>query len=127
MSDIDHQIARLFAEPPVFSDQAAFTMAVQSRLERGWAMRRVLIGAAGGVGGLIAAAQVVGANLVQRAAAVSQSADLRAQDFVAELAARGQSVVHIHAPPLGGEAFWMVAGLAAVGVGFLAARLMEVF
>ena len=129
MSDpsFDHQIAALFAEPSAFADQAAFTAAVQSRLERGWALRRALIGLAGGIGGLIAAAQVLGANLVQRAAAASQNADLHAHDLVAELMMYGRSALHIPSLPLGGEALWMVAGLAAVGLALLAARVMEAF
>ena len=127
MSDpvFDQQVARLFADAPTFPDQAAFTAAVRSRLERGWIVRRLVIGLAGGIGGLIAAAQVVGADLVQRVAAASQSADAHAHDLIAELVARGQSILHAHAPPAGGEALWMVAGLATVGVALLAARLME--
>ena len=125
MSDpsFDHQLARLFAEPPPLPDAPRFTAAVQARLERGWAMRRVLIGAAGLVGGVVAAVQVVGANLVQRVAVASQTADTRAQDAAADLIARGHTA--LHALPLGGEALWMVAGLAALGVALAAARLME--
>ena len=129
MSDpsFDTQLSRLFAEPPPLSDAAAFTAAVQARLERGWALRRVLIGAAGGVGGLVAAGQVVGANLLQHAAEASHSADARAHDAAAQLIGRSQAVLHAAALPFGGEAVWMVAGLAALGVALAAARLMESF
>ena len=123
----DTQLARLFAEPPPLPDASAFTAAVQTRLERGWALRRVAIGAAGGVGGLVAAGQVVGANLLQRAAVASHSADTRAHDVAAELIGRGQAMLHLAALPFGGEALWMVAGLAALGVALAAARLMESF
>ncbi len=127
MSDpfFEHHLGRLFAEPPALADQAAFTASVQARLERNWAMRRVLIGAAGVVGGLVATAQVVGANLVQRVTLASRGADDRAHDVVAELIARGHTALGLHSFPIGGEALWMVAGLAAVGVALVAARLMD--
>ncbi len=121
----EHQLGRLFAEPPSLPGQAEFTAVVQARLERGWAMRRVLIGAAGVLGGLVAAAQVVGANLVQRVAVASQGADSRAHNLAADLMARGEATLHLQSLPLGGEVLWMVAGLAAMGVALVAARLMD--
>ncbi len=123
----EQQLGRLFAEAPPLTGQAEFTAAVRARLERGWTMRRLLIGAAGLVGGLVAAAQVVGANLVQRAAVVSQGADSRAHNLAAELLVRGEATFHLQSLPLGGEVVWMVAGLAAMGVALVAARLMDVF
>ena len=123
----EHQLHRMFAEPMPLGDPGGFTATVQARLERGWAMRRLLIGAAGVLGGLIVAAQVVGANLVQRATAVSQSADTRVHDLAAELMTRGETALHAQPLPIGGEALWMVVGLAAVGLGLAFARLMEQF
>ena len=128
MSDpFEHQLQRLFAEPMAFADSGAFTARVQARLERGWAMRRVLIGAAGVAGGLIAAAQVVGANLVQRASAASATADSQAKDLAADLVTRGHALLHAQTLPIGGEALWTVAGLAALGLGLAFARVMEQF
>ena len=126
-SSFEHQLHRMFAEPMALPDQGTFTAVVQARLERGWAMRRVLIGGAGVCGGLIAAAQVVGANLVQRATAASQTADSRARDLAADLMARGETVLHAQSLPVGGEVLWMVAALAALGLGLGFARLMERF
>jgi hypothetical protein len=120
--NFEHQVARLFAEAPSFPDQRDFTYAVQARLERGWGVRRLLIGAAGAAGGLVAAVQVFQANLVQRAAAASRDADLRAHD----LAERGAALLHLHVS-LGGEVVWMVAGLGAVGLALAAARLADRF
>jgi hypothetical protein len=129
MSDsaFEQRLARLFAEPPALPDQPAFTQAVQARLERGWRMRRVLIGAAGSAGGLIAAVQILQANLVHRAAEVSHTADDRAHDLLAELAMRMAALMHAHNLPIGGEALWMVAGLGAVGLALAAARLLDQF
>lgn len=127
MSDpsFEHQLGRLFAESPPFPDQQAFTGAVRARLERGWRLRRLLIGAAGSAGGLIAAVQILEANLVQRAAAVSHTADNRAHDLFAELTARSVNVLHAHNLPVGGEVVWMVAGLGAVGLALAAARVID--
>ncbi len=127
MSDptFEHHVARLFAEPDAFDDQAAFAAAIQVRLDRGWVVRRVLIGTAGVVGGLVAAAQIVGADLVQRVSVASQSADLQVHSVAAMVLARGQAAVGAHLPPLGGEALWMVAGLAVVGVALAAVRVSD--
>jgi hypothetical protein len=119
-------VCRLYAEPPATADASAFAAKVSRRLERGWALRRVLIGAAGVVGGLIAAAQVVGANVVQRVSAASETADNRAHDVADIILARSHLLFGGHLP-IGGEALWMVGGLAAVGVALAAARVMETF
>ena len=123
----EHHLSRLFAASPPLGDEAAFATAVQGRLERGWALRRILIGVAGGIGGLLTAAQVVSANLVERVTQASQSADARAHNLLSEFVTRGQTALHLHSLPIGGEALWMAGGLAALGVGLAAARLMERF
>ena len=127
MSDpsFEHQLGRLFAEQPTFPDQPAFTAAVQARLERGWTVRRLMIGAAGSVGGLIAAVQIVHADLVHRSGSASHTADDRAHDLAAELIARSQAALHLQTLPFGGEVVWMVAGLGAVGLALVAARVMD--
>jgi hypothetical protein len=120
--NFEHQVARLFSETSGFPDQRDFTQAVQARLERGWGVRRLLIGAAGASGGLVAAVQVFQANLVERAAAASHDADLRVND----LAERGIALLHLHVS-FGGEVVWMVAGLGALGLALAAARLADRF
>lgn len=121
----EHQLSRLFAEAPALPDPAGFTAVVQARLDRGWRMRRILIGAAGSVGGLLAAFQIAQANLVERAAAASHTADDRAHDLAAQLLVRGASFLHLHGVAASGEVVWMVAGLGAVGLALVAARLVE--
>ena len=50
---------RMFAETPVFGDAELFAMRCEERLDRGWTLRRVLIGAMGAVGGLIGVAYLI--------------------------------------------------------------------
>ena len=123
----EHDLARRFAETPTLPDSAGFAAAVQARLERGWRMRRLLIGTAGSMGGLLAAFQISQADLVGRAAAVSHSADDRAHGFAAVLLARSGALVHLHGLAAEGEVLWMVAGLGAVGLALATARLMDAF
>ena len=129
MSDpsFERQLGRMFADAPPLSDAAAFTASVQARLERGWTLRRVMIGSAGAVGGLLAATQMLQANLVQRASEASRTADARSHDLAAELTARGLALLHTYAPSASAEVLWMVAGLGAVGLALVGARLMERF
>ena len=70
-ADFERSLERLFGEAPELPDAAAFAHRVERRLERGWAARRMLIGAAGVVGGVIGASQLIMSNLFDRAEAAS--------------------------------------------------------
>lgn len=69
--EVERTIERLFARAPECPDADLFAERVQKRLDRGWAARRVLIGAAGLVGGVIGASQLIMSNLFSRAEAAS--------------------------------------------------------
>ena len=43
------RLSRMFAEAPHYPDAVLFASEVESRLGRGWALRRVLIAAAGAI------------------------------------------------------------------------------
>ena len=122
----DYTVARLFAETPPMADAAAFAGRVRARLDRNWALRRGLIGVAGVSGGAITVVQFADANLFGRATAASASVNLQAHDAAADLSARAQPLLNaLHALPVGGEALWMVAGLMAVAVALVAARVAD--
>ncbi len=124
----ERHLQRLYAEAPLFPDAALFASGVQRRLDRGWTLRRGLIGVAGVTGGLIAAVQFVGSNLTERANLASESVALRLHEVAGWLAERtGVQLDAAHNLPLGGEALWLVAGLAAMGIALLAARVFETF
>lgn len=120
------RLQRLYAEPSVFADGPAFVARIGARLERGWAFRRVLITAAGVLGGAVAAVQLAGAHLLRQADMVERSS-------AAEL---HQQLVHLGSlfklplgdmlgVPFGVGPVWMVAALVLLALGFLATRLIE--
>jgi hypothetical protein len=122
----DHLVSRLFADSPPMPDAGAFAGRVRARLDRGWALRRGLIGIAGVAGGAITVAQFAEANLLGRATAASASVNLQAHDAAADVNDRLQPVLTaLHALPVSGEVMWMVAGLAAVAVALVAARVAD--
>jgi hypothetical protein len=122
----ERHLQRLYLEAPSFPDAGAFATGVQRRLDRAWALRRGLIGVAGVAGGVIAAAQFVGSNLMERVSLASTDVSLRLHDTTAWVAQRtGWQVDGQHGLPMNGEVLWLVAGLAVLGVGLLAARVFE--
>src|ERR671920_691714 len=68
MADVDFErrLERLFADFNELPDAGPFAERVERRLNTGWTARRWLIGAAGVIGGVIGASQLVMANVVQR-------------------------------------------------------------
>jgi hypothetical protein len=56
-ADFEQDLMAMFAEPPPLGGGEAFTLLVRSRLERGWTMRRWMIGGLGAAGGVLAASQ----------------------------------------------------------------------
>src|ERR1700749_938961 len=72
--DFERRLERLFAEPPELPDAASFAERVERRLDRGWTARRGLIGAAGVVGGVIGASQLMVSNVFQRVETASDFA-----------------------------------------------------
>ena len=125
MSDpsFEARLERLYSQPPQVPDAEGFAQRVQARLDREWSWRRGLIGAAGLVGGVIAATQTVGAQTyAQLAAAIGparRSLDTAwAQAWSAELPA--QSL-------LNGDAMWVLAALGGMALTLAAARAADAF
>jgi len=118
----------MFAEYRPFPDQTLFAQSVEQRLNRGWSVRRSLIGFLGLGGGVVAVAQVAGTNLVDRAAAISHAsmnvAEKSAVNFP-QLAASVAQAMGLKSLPFGGEVIWLVVGLLAMAGAFLATRVME--
>ena len=127
MSDptFEMRLQKLFAETPSFPDAPLFAASVESRLSRGWALRRVLIGAAGAVGGSVAVFQIAAAGMGPKL--------VQAGDLLNGLRnALAQTSGHLPGPfaelgqlPFGGEALWLVAGLAVLAGALLASRSLE--
>ncbi len=126
MSDpeFDARLGRLFSEAPAFGDADGFARRIEDRLARAWTVRRMLIGLAGVVGGLVAAGQMLGGGHLWEAAS-----GLSAQVGGA-VARGGQAVGQFHVLsdlPIGGEVLWMGLGLAVLAVVLVAARSLEEF
>jgi hypothetical protein len=125
MSDpsFESRLERLYSQPPQVAEPEAFAARVQARLDREWSLRRGLIGAAGLIGGVIAATQTVGAQTyAQFAAALGparRSLDTAwAQAWSAELPTQAL---------LNGEAMWMIAALGGMALTLAAARAADAF
>src|SRR5258708_17815228 len=74
--EFERRLERLFAEAPELPDAGAFAARVERRLDAGWTARRWLIGAAGVVGGVIGASQLMLSNVFQRVETAGDSARL---------------------------------------------------
>jgi hypothetical protein len=125
MSDpgFDTRLGRLYAETPAFADADVFARRIEDRLARTWTVRRTLIGLAGLIGGVIAAAQMLGGHIWQAAAGLSSAS-------VAAITRGGQAVGQFRVLtdlPIGGEVLWMGLGLAVLAVVLMAARSLEEF
>ena len=118
--DFERRLERLFAETPEYADAGAFALRVERRMDAGWTARRWLIGAAGGVGGVIGASQLMVSNLFQKVENATDSARLI-----------GTSLNHVSAgtdwlalAPTLSVGVWVAAGLAVVLMGFVLTRVI---
>lgn len=126
MSDpaFDARLGRLFSHAPAFGDADGFARRIEDRLGRSWAVRRMLIGLAGVVGGVIAAGQMLGGGHLWDAASTL------ATQVTGAVARGGQAMGQFRVLgdlPIGGEVLWMGLGLAALAVVLVAARAFEEF
>ncbi len=121
MAEFDTQLDRMFAEPPAFEDAGAFAGKVQSKLNRNWAARRLLIGVLGVIGGLIGVGQIVSSGVIGHMRNLARAAP--------NLASLDPARWHGHwsagLSPATNGAIWL--GLAAVGIALALAlsRLIE--
>ena len=118
--DFERRLERLFAEHPELADAGAFAERVERRLNAGWTARRWLIGAAGVVGGVIGASQLMVSDLFQRVETASESARLISSSFN-HLSA---STDWMSAVSAGGVGVWAAAALAVVMMGFVLTRVI---
>ncbi len=122
----DLQLQRLFAQAPPMADAAAFAERLQRRLNRRWAIRRVLITLAGVAGGMITVWQVMSAHLIAQADIAAHAPLAQARHAIAVALLRVHMATSlVQALPFGGEALWLIAGLAVMAAALLATRLFE--
>ena len=116
------QLERLFAQAPAFGDADLFALRVSDRLDRGWTLRGVTIGALGLVGGVVLVAQAGSNGVTAQAQSLSHNAS----------AAIGRAVDHVlpwritlSGVPLAGEVVWIPVALAALALGYAISRAIR--
>jgi hypothetical protein len=118
--EFERRLERLFGEAGEFPDAAQFAERVERRLDAGWTARRWLIGAAGVVGGVIGASQLMMSNVVQRVDAAEDSARLLSSGLT-HMAPRADWLEAISS---GGGVVWVAAAMAVLMMGFVLTRLI---
>lgn len=127
MSDpsFEMRLQRLYAEHPHYPDAPLFAVEVENRLSRAWALRRVLIGSAGIVGGFVATFQIAGARLFTRLGDAARLVSDASHSLHAAALHLPSPLSDIGQLPFGGEVLWLVAGLAVLAGAFLASRSIQ--
>jgi hypothetical protein len=120
--EFEARLDRLFAQAPVFADAAIFALQVDHKLERGWNVRRLLIGGLGLVGGLFGVAQVVSTGVLSRAEMLSRQSGKLLSQNVHQFIPLHLSFLDL---PFGREVLGMSAALAAIALVLGLARAIE--
>jgi hypothetical protein len=125
MADLmfERELERMFAEPPACGDADAFAVRVERKLARGWALRNLLIGALGLVGGVIAGAQLLGGGVFERLGAFTSQSERMLTGQLVDAA----SGVLPRSLPFDNQLMWFSAALAILGIGFAITRVVREF
>ena len=121
MAEFESRLDRMFAEPPAFEDAGVFAGQVQSKLNRNWTTRRLVIGALGGIGGLIGVGQIVSSGVIGHVQSLAKGAPSLASIDLRHW----HGHLNVGLSPATSGAVWL--GLAAVGIALALAlsRLIE--
>lgn len=118
--DFERRLERLFMEAPELPDAGAFAERIERKLDRGWNLRRWLIGAAGLAGGVIGASQLFMSNLFERVEEAEHSARLVGLGL-----SRVSPSTDMVSALSGGYGLWVAVALAVVSLGFVVSRVIE--
>ena len=125
VDEFERQLDRMFADAPVFPDAVLFAAEVDARLQRSQAVRRSVMGLAGGAGAAVGVAQLMASNFGMRLGDASAAA---IRGIEGGLALLGQDASRLAAggaaPP---EITWLVVGLATLAIAFTATRFADRF
>lgn len=122
--DFEMKLDRMFHEPPAFADAETFASLVEIRLNRGWSLRQMGIGAAGLVAGLIGVFQALKSGLLFDAGAATER---QAVIFTSGMSDLVKTSENLSALPVGGEVMWMAAALGVMALAFAVTRAVEEF
>jgi hypothetical protein len=118
--EFERRLERLFADAPELADAGAFAERVERRLDAGWTARRWLIGAAGVVGGVIGASQLMVSGLFHRVETAGDSARFLSTSLT-HISTSADWITTISS---GGAVVWAAAGLAVIMMGFVLTRVI---
>ncbi len=121
--DFERRLERMFAQPPRLNGGDAFTSKFEAKLDRGWSARRLLVGAAGAVGGVIAASQLINAELGNRFGSLSFGTQALPRLPAFDALAGGG----LQSAALGGEVIWVAAAMLGLAAAFVATHWAESF
>ena len=121
VDDFERRLERMFSGAPSYPDAETFAGRVEARLDRGWTARRWLIGAAGLVGGVIGASQLVLANVIDRV----ESAEDQARALTSSLSRIAPQGEWMSIISTGGMGMWVATVLAVLTMGFVLTRVIE--
>jgi len=116
------ELDRMYAEAPGFADADLFAARVETRLDRGWTFRRMLIGGLGIAGGLIGGAQILGSGLLPKLGELSARSNHMVSSGLDDL---GLERILPAGLSVNGEALWMSVALAILALGFIATRAIK--
>lgn len=120
--EFERRLERMFAQSASFPDEAEFARRVDARLDRGWNLRRWLIGAAGVSGGIVGASQLIMSNFIHRVEDVSTGSGKLIEASVNQLKP-GVSLLGLVSSDW--VIVWVASGLAVVAMGFVLTRVIE--
>ena len=119
--DFERRLERMFHEAPALPDADAFAERIERRLDRGWATRRWLIGAAGVVGGVLGASQLIMSNVFEQVESAEGSARLLSSSL-SQVAPQAGLIPELSS---GTGIVWVAVGVAVVMMGFVLTRVIE--
>jgi hypothetical protein len=122
--EFERRLERLFNEPPAFSDEGAFARLVEQKLDRGWTLRRWIIGAAGLVGGVVGASQLIMSNFMEQVETASEGSTRLIEAGFTQWAPRLEVLSSL---PAGSSVVWIAGGMAVLAIGFIVTRVLEEF
>ncbi len=123
-ANFENRLLKMFDEAPPFGDADRFAQAVETRLNRGWGIRQLTIGAFGVAGGALGVWQMMRFGVIPQIETASErSANLMTAGFDGVVRAGSD----LTALPVSGEVLWMAAALGAMALAFAITRAVEEF
>jgi hypothetical protein len=119
--DFERRLERMLSQSPELPDAEAFALRIEGRLDRGWNMRRWVIGAAGLVGGLVGASQLIVSNVVGRVEDASAGSSKFIQAGIAQVRPSLDALAFAQSDLL---MVWVAVGVAIVAMGFALTRVI---